>query len=174
MGNTCHGRSSSLWCWENEILLPTKASKWAQVRHFVLTCLCTPAWTWVTVRLLLPNLWDKSPEASGGCVSLPSPNPATLLRIHGDRVAISTESGSHCNSLLLPLWEQLDLYLFLRGSVSPAGAMIIQNFPLAVVNPFLKQRRTRSSGSLRWNCGQPGSQCKKFRAYHSLRIAIKC
>lgn len=75
--------------------------------------------------------------------------PSTLLHIHRDWVAISTE------------WQPLQFTAAssLRASRSlsasqreckPSWCHDYSEFPLAVVNSFLKQQRKRSSGSLQW------------------------
>lgn len=112
------------------------ASNGQKERHFVLTCLCSPAWAWVSVRLMLPKSLGsalKPVVALSHChhpTQRPPPRswkPSHYFRREWQPLQFLATSS---------LRASRSLSVSQRECLSPAGAMIIQNFPLAVVNPF--------------------------------------
>lgn len=176
MGNACHGRSSSLQCWQIEILLPSNSSQLGTGNTFcsgmsMLSCISmSNSHVNATKNLGLRGLKVMVAVAHSSHPSSPSYSQKLSHYFH-------RESDSHHNSLLLPLRAHLDLYLslpelFLRGSVSPSDAIIIQKFLLAVVSPLPKQGKCSSLGSLLGDSGQPGNWCKESHvSYYTLASA---
>lgn len=139
MGNTCHGRSSSLWCWKNEFLLPTNSFQWAKGKAFcsdmsVLSCMSMSK-----CQVNAAKSFGISLEASGGSVSLPSPNPAPSSTF------METESlfPQRVAATAIPCYfffESISIFIsFLEGVFKPSWCYDYSEFPFSCCQPFLKQ-----------------------------------